>query len=141
VLQKQHFCPTCGRPTLFARENFAFGFGCLASLLTGCAFLPIWGVILIVYSMRPYRCQVCGAAEVFALDVPSAGVRGLPALEFDGSSAVPLGARLRGVLGACVASVRDVYRSLPEWAGPIVWGLGIASPLVSLMFLWRWLAS
>ena len=42
------------------------------------------------------------------------------------------------VIGCWLSLVRT-YHSLPEWAHPIVWGFGIASPLVSAMFLARWM--
>ena len=60
VQQKQLECKTCKRNTLFQRETFSEGIGCLLTVLTCGLFLPIWFLLELNSDMKPYRCQQCG---------------------------------------------------------------------------------
>lgn len=60
VAQKQKMCRNCGRKTLFQKDRFSFGWGCLLSILTGGLFLIVWVLLEFLDIFRPYRCQTCG---------------------------------------------------------------------------------
>jgi hypothetical protein len=60
IQQKQKFCKTCQRRTLFQKERFSGGMGCLLTVLTGGLFIPIWLLADVFSIIRPYRCQTCG---------------------------------------------------------------------------------
>lgn len=59
--QTQKWCRSCEAYSLFAKPTFAFGWGCILTSMTGCAFFPIWFIIAFTDWLRPYRCQHCGA--------------------------------------------------------------------------------
>lgn len=173
IHQSQRWCLLCERMTLHGKSRFSFGIGCLASLLTGCLFLPFWLVIVCCYSLfAPDRCQICGtegnpsqpprgwrprpqgSSVILLQNAPYApalpsppppayapgpiDIKATPSRHdrprrppFDWK---PILASLRG----CRDSVIRTYVGLPEWAQPIVWGLGIAAPLISLMVAARY---
>lgn len=60
TVQKQKFCRNCGKKTLFAKERFSGGMGCLLTILTAGLFIPIWLLADGLSILRPYRCQQCG---------------------------------------------------------------------------------
>jgi hypothetical protein len=130
--QTQKWCSYCERYTLFAKPHFAFGYGCIASLVTGCLFLPVWACFALADAFRPLRCQSCGAK--YAGPEPDS-YEWVPAPEpYDWTGA---GAATGRAITGCWESVARVYRGLPEWAAPVVWGLGIAAPIVSAMVVLR----
>jgi hypothetical protein len=50
-----------------------------------------------------------------------------------------LGAGLRAFALGVGPGLASAYRALPEWGQPIVWGAGIAAPIVIALFVARWL--
>ena len=58
--QKQRHCKTCGKATLFAKDTFSDGWGCLLTILTAGLFLPVWILLAVMDRVKPWRCQVCG---------------------------------------------------------------------------------
>ena len=63
TIQARRFCRECGANTLHSKEHFSDGWGCLLSILTGGLFLPLWFIVGIFDSLKPYRCQNCGRAK------------------------------------------------------------------------------
>jgi hypothetical protein len=157
--QSRRWCRYCEAYTLHARSTFTFGWGCLLTVLTGCLFLPVWLLLALLGSLTGWRCQVCGAVgnPQYAPRprpigrAPWPSVARWPALGLSAlwRGLVGFGRAIEGTLRslralerACWRSLVDTYTSLPEWAHPIVWGLGIAAPIVSMLYTVRlWLRS
>lgn len=162
------YCANCEEDRLFAKSHFSDGIGCFLSLLF-CPFVVIWLLIMFGEALTPMRCQTCGSTYSggrlrTAKSGPSRtrGYRDEEEDEDDDAVWVPTGptgpshagiifGALRGLIvklpGAAKAlivqtwnGIVESYRALPEWATPIVWGLGISAPIVTLMFILRQLA-
>lgn len=65
IQQTQRHCKTCGRKTLHACETFSFFGGCLLTILTAGLFIPIWALLMIGDTMKPWICQQCGKSRHF----------------------------------------------------------------------------
>jgi hypothetical protein len=157
MVQDRLYCLNCGKETLHARSQFSGAIGCILTIFTGLLFLPVWFLIAVVQSTRPMRCQICGL-EYHASAVRDHARRGRlaraaavppmpprPAFDWAG-----LGRKIAGgvhsvstgLAGSCEAAARNTaafYRGLPEWATPIVWGLGITAPAAGVAILGRYL--
>jgi hypothetical protein len=60
MAQTQRLCKECGQNTLHAKDEFAFAWGCLLTILTGGLFIPIWVLISFSDALAAWRCQTCG---------------------------------------------------------------------------------
>ena len=58
--QVQRFCKNCNAKTLHGRERFSDGWGCFLTIFTGGLFFPIWVLLWLLNSFKPWRCQQCG---------------------------------------------------------------------------------
>lgn len=63
-MDKSRWCKTCNKYTLHTRHDLGLGWGCLLTLLTAGAFLPVWLLMSLVSTLRPMRCQACGRGRI-----------------------------------------------------------------------------
>jgi len=154
VIQSQRWCLACKRSTLHGKQTLSCAAGCVLSLLisilivlcTGILglflLLPlvavIWLVIAVLHDLlTPWRCQHCGTTgNPYSMPRPLPRP-GFPRVHLTSikwalvwsrmwrlPSVVDNGIRARWSL------VEIVYAELPDWAQPIVWALGLSTPVV-----------
>jgi hypothetical protein len=159
IQQDRLLCLDCGKPTLHSRPHFSGGIGCILTVLTGCIFLPIWVLILVVQSFQPMRCQTCGLT--YSASAANAHMRRLARARAAAQPAKPTApseppfdwdalrwtmfsactATTAAIEGFCRMIAREIvrgYRSLPDWAAPIIWGLGFTSPIIIMVAVGRY---
>lgn len=59
ITQSSLFCHACKRQTLHQKSVFGVGWGLFFTFLTGGIFIPIWILVVIFDSGKPYFCMEC----------------------------------------------------------------------------------
>ncbi len=61
ITQNSLFCHACKRQTLHQKSVFGIGWGLFFTFLTGGIFIPIWILLVIYDSGKPYICLECNS--------------------------------------------------------------------------------
>lgn len=137
--QLRLWCPACRDYRQMSREGAPHGWCALVTLMTCLLFVPIWALIAFFAGFGVYRCQFCGEHYAKRADPYYAWRR-----ERRRRPLRAIGAGLGWAAASAVAFARTLpgeaaaaYRTLPEWAVPIAWGLGGAVPFLIAAFAWR----
>lgn len=134
-----------------ARPGVGHGWCFLFTIITGGLFLLVWILLGLLADFRSWRCQQCGAIYDARVDPWYVNRRerrrnlaggigrlfGVTFLAFGHAVAAAFLAVGRAI-AALPGEVSKAYHGLPEWATPIVWGLGLAAPIVGGFLVWRW---
>ncbi len=156
MVQSERWCLACKRYTLHGKQTLSCAVGCvlalLASILTVLC-IPLLGLFLLLLLvplfavgwlaiavlhnlLTPWRCQHCGTTgNPSSMPRPLARPR-LPSVHLPSIEWALIWMRMRRLpsvvdngIQACWSLVETAYVQSPEWAQPIVWGVGLSAPV------------
>ena len=116
-------CGQCKTQRLHTRKRFSDGLALALTLFSCGLFLPVWVLIAFCETFTPWRCQACGSVWRRPRREPADW-------EARGRAVRSAAVLLAQAPGRAARGAAAGYRSLPEWAAPIAWGLGAAGVAV-----------
>jgi hypothetical protein len=56
-------CGSCARPRVFRRRRIKHSFHFMLALGTLGVWLPVWGIVIVAHSLKPWTCIFCGVRQ------------------------------------------------------------------------------
>jgi len=156
MVQSERWCLACKRYTLHGKQTLSCAVGCVLALLGSILTvlcIPLLGLFLLLLLvplfalgwlaiavlhnlLTPWRCQHCGTTgNPSSMPRPLPRPR-LPSFHLPSIEWALVWMRMRRLpsvvdngIQACWSLVETAYVQSPEWAQPIVWGLGLSVPV------------
>ncbi len=151
MIQSQRWCLHCEDYTLHAKATPSCGMGCLLMMVSciliflifPCAgilaiYIPVgWlAVIILAHLLSPWRCQRCGATGNPAHEPLPREPLAFPKIHLPSLDWAMIFSRIRRSPDVIDRNIRiawsmveGAYSKMPDWAQPIVWGLGLSMPV------------